>query len=237
MGLTLTNPTNLQELLVDWVDEVKNKTPAQPMNFSDDPIALSWASYHVWKKFPARRWVDLKDVEAHDWDREIAAATRKYYRDRFTVQALKGQTLTPFQTTLYGIVSGEQPIMSDQIGMLMTLPYFYEEDARLDDIVATTRSLAQPGRYAVTTHEETITPKAYVFVCRKNMETHQWWWTDIQGHAVQWSVGTNNPLASVVRSLYERGQPLRIRASWHPTRHRGTRRDSVYLRPSNVELV
>ena len=92
MGLIATNPTNIQELLTDWVDEVKNKPPAQPVNFSDDPIALSWASYHVWKKFPARRWVDLKDVEAHDWDREIAAATRKYYRDRFTVQALKGQT-------------------------------------------------------------------------------------------------------------------------------------------------
>lgn len=237
MGLIANKPVSIQDLLADWTETLRKAPSGKAVDFSDDPIALSWASYRVWQKFPARRWTSFDDIQAYPHDHEIAAATRKYYRDRYTMEVLRGKPLTPFQTVLYGIVSGEQPIMSDQMGVLMTLPYFYTEDTALDHIIENTHSLDQPGPYAVPTHEATITPMQYVFVCRKSMEAHQWWWTDSEGHAVLWGANTNNPLSSVVRSLYDRRQPLKIRAHWQPTRHRGSRRDSVYLRVNNVELV
>ena len=237
MGLTANAPRTIHELLSEWMDDVRDKKSVQELAFADDPIALSWASYHVWQKFPTRRWVNLNEVDAHQHDHEIAAVTRRYYRDRFTMQVLRGKPLTAFQTVLYGIVSGEQSIMSDQMGALMKIPYFYIEDVALDAMVTQTQSVDLPGGYAVTAHEQTITPLTYVFASRKNQESHQWWWTDPEGHAVQWSVNTANPLASVVRSLYERGQPVGVRASWHPARHRGSRQGSVYFRISNVELI
>jgi hypothetical protein len=207
MGLTANAPRTINELLSEWVDDVRDKKPVQELAFADDPIALSWASYHVWQKFPTRRWVNLNEVDAHQHDREIAAVTRRYYRDRFTMQVLRGKPLTAFQTVLYGIVSGEQPIMSDQMGALMKIPYFYVEDVALDAMISHTHGVDLPGGYAVTAHEQTITPLTYVFASRKNMESHQWWWTDPD------SVGAGGSEA-VVLGRYRPGRARRRRWWW-----------------------
>lgn len=237
MGLTKHQRLSVHDLLTEWVDDAKKRTPPRAVELGDDPIALSWASYHVWTKFPARRWVDLKDVEAHAHDHIQAHATRRYYRDRYTMEALKGRNMTAFQTTLYGMVSGEQPIMDDQMGMLMKIPYFYVEDVMLDEIFGITRSVpVERGQDLITTWDDAITPLRYVFASRKQHETHQYWFTDSRGHAVMWPVLTTNPLHSVVRSLYLRQTAIRIRAHWHRDRSRGPNRDHVYYRLNHVEL-
>jgi hypothetical protein len=223
-----------------WLDEIgmpkDKKSPARIVEFKDDPIALSWASYAVWKKFPARRWVDLKEVEAFPHDREMAEATRKYYRDRYTMDALKGKQLTQFQTTLYGIVGGENPILSDQIGILMKIPYFYVEDTTLDAIFSENKSVRRDSVIAEN-FEDTITPLAYTFASRKSHEMHQYWFTDSKGHTTLWSVAASNPLGSVVRSLHNRKEPIRIRANWHHARQRGNRYDHTHWNLSAVELI
>lgn len=237
MGLIMSaQPQRIQDLLDGWVDEIKGKKPAQPVTFSDDPIALSWASYAVWKKFPARRWVGFNDVEAHDHDRELAEITRKYYRDRYTMDALKGKQLTAFQTTLYGIVGGEQPILEDQMGILMKIPYFYVEDTTLDAIFSQTKSVERESVIAES-REDTITPVSYTFASRKNHEIHQYWFTDSQGRTTLWAALATNPLVSVVRSLHSRKEPIRIRANWHYARQRGSRYNHVYWNLGAVELI
>ena len=234
MGLTVTKPISIQQLVNDWSDTLR-KDPAKEVIFADDPIALSWASYGVWTRKGAR-WVPLNSVEAHDHDREMAAVTRKYYRDRYTMDALRGKRLTEFQTTLYGIVSGEQPIMSDQMGILMKIPYFYVEDTTLDNIFFNTKSV-EKHLSVVENREDTITPVALTFASRKNYETYQYWFTDSQGRTTLWASGATNPLGSVVKSLYNRKEPIRIRANWHYSRQRGARYDHVYWNLANVELV
>jgi hypothetical protein len=235
MGLTTTATINLKELFEGWETDLvrKNKT-AQEVAFADDPIALSWASYAVWKKFPARRWVSLNEVEAYEHDRVIAAQTRKYYRDKLMLQTLKGRPLSEYQTVLYGIVSGEAPIMSDQIGIIMKLPYFYTEDSTLAEVFDRTQPLDKHD-YLADAREDTITPVSVVFSSRKNGETYQYWFADSDGRATLWAVNAQNPLRSLVDSLFNRQQPLKIRANWHYKRHFPSDRISWNL--GNVELL
>lgn len=235
MGLTASKTVDLKELFTEWEDDLarKRKT-SQEVTFADDPIALSWASYHVWTKFPQRRWVSLNDVEAHEHDRVIAAETRRYYRDKLMVQTLKGRPLSEFQTVLYGIVSGESPIMTDQIGIVMKLPYFYTEDLELADVFEKTKSLTQHSIVAES-RRDTITPLRRIFCSRKGLEVYQYWFTNSAGESTVWIVNSQNTLKSVVDSLFNRAQPMEVQALWHYKRHFPSGRISWNL--GNVELL
>ena len=230
-----TATINIKELFEGWENDLvrKNKS-AQEVTFADDPIALSWASYHVWQKWPARRWVNLNEVEAHEHDRTIAAETRRYYRDKLMLQTLKGRPLSAYQTVLYGMVTGEAPIMSDQIGILMKLPYFYTEDAELADVFKQTQSLPTPEQLPES-RQDVITPLRMIFSSRKNQETYQYWFTDSVGHAVMWPVSSTNTLRSVITSLFKQQQPLKIQAQWYTKKHLPTGR--MYWALGNVELI
>jgi hypothetical protein len=235
MGLTTTATVNLKELFEDWENDIlrKNKT-AQEVTFADDPIALSWASYRVWTKFPARRWVGLNEVEAFEHDRVIASQTRKYYRDKIMMQTLKGQPLSDYQTLLYGIVSGETPIMSDQVGIIMKLPYFYVEDMTLAEVFGKTAGL-ESREHVAETRPGTITPVAKILSSRRRAETYQYWFSDSNGISTMWSVLSNNPLRSLVDSLFARGEPLNVQAHWHYKQHFPS--DRVHWNLGNVELA
>ena len=235
MGLTATATVNLKELFEGWENDIVRKgKPAQEVTFADDPIALSWASYHVWQKWPARRWVNLNEVEAHEHDRVIAAQTRKYYRDKLMLQTLKGRPLSDFQTVLYGMVTGEAPIMSDQMGMLMKLPYFYTEDAYLAEVFGRTKSLDKQEVMAQS-RQDVIIPLQMIFSSRKRQETYQYWFTNRQEEAIVWTVNSQNTLRSLVDSLFNKKQPLEIRAQWHYKKHLPT--DRIYWNLGNVELL
>ena len=236
MGLALKNtPVNIKELFEGWENDlVRKSNSVQEVAFADDPIALSWASYHVWQKWPARRWVNLNEVEAHEHDRTIAAETRRYYRDKLMLQTLKGRPLSDFQTVLYGMVTGEAPIMSDQMGMLMKLPYFYTEDAYLADVFGRTKPVETHERL-MQSKEDTVIPLRMVFSSRKRQETYQYWFTNSQGEATVWTVSSQNTLRSLVDSLFNRQQPLKIRAHWHYKKHLST--DRTHWMLGNVELL
>jgi hypothetical protein len=230
-----TATINIKEIFEGWENDLVRKgKSAQEVTFADDPIALSWASYHVWCKFPARRWVGLNEVEAHEHDRVIAAQTRKYYRDKLMLQTLKGRPLSEYQTALYGIVTGEAPIMSDQIGIIMKLPYFYTEDAYLTHVFGQT-SPVETTQQLVESKEDIITPLKMVFSSRKNQETYQYWFSNSQGESTVWTVSSQNTLRSLVDSLFNRQRPLKVQAHWHYKKHLPT--DRAYWMLGNVELV
>jgi len=234
MGLA-TATINLKELFEGWENDIIQKdTPTREVTFGDDPIALSWASYHVWQKWPARRWVSLNEVEAHEHDRVIAAQTRKYYRDKLMLQTLKGRPLSEFQTVLYGLVTGEAPVMSDQIGLLMKLPYFYTEDAHLADVFGRTQDLPKQER-AVEFKQDTITPLHMIFSSRKRAEIYQYWFSDSAGHAVMLPVASQNSLRKLIDGLFRQQQSLTVQAFWHRSTHLPTGR--VYWALRDIELV
>lgn len=237
--MTASTATSIKDILDGWAEDLdRKKVPPVEVRLQDDPIALSWASYHVWQNFPARRWVSLNDVEAHEHDRKIAFATRRYYRDRLTLLALKGKELTNFQTALYSLVSSETALMSDQVGMVMKLPYFYTEDITQDSIFANSTPVV-PGKdreSRVMQRSGTITPQAVYLMSRKAQECYCYWFQDDQGHPVMWAVNTSNTLRSLVESLYHRGQPIEIQARWH-IQARSSNREQLFYHLNNVELV
>jgi hypothetical protein len=235
MGLN-SNVVSLQEIFDQFeVEKLRTKgRSSHEVTFADDPIALSWASYGVWQKFPSRRWVDLKDVEAHEHDRAMAAETRRYYRDKLVMQTLKGRAMSEYQTILYGIVTGEAPIMNDHIGIIMKLPYFYVEDTTLSKVFAQTQGLESRLNLA-DTRTDTITPVGMILSSRKHGEVYQYWFADSNGIATMWTVASNNPLRSVVDSLFRREEPLRIKANFHYKTHFPS--DRVHWNLGNVEIL
>lgn len=198
----------------DYLDVFKTpKEPAPVVTFKDDPIALSWASYFVWLN-RGHRWVDLNDVEAHEHDREMAAMTRKYYRDKFVIDGLRGKPMTPFRTVLYGILCGE-PIRKDQVGMLMRLPYFYHEDVTYNEIFSKTVDLPK-DQIKKLPQEKTMELKPLVenFVGRKGNEILQYWFTDSDNHAIMLAVKMDNPLRSFIHSMFKKGEVIKLTADF-----------------------
>lgn len=232
MGLTMTKS------IAEWLDfdtePSSQKAAPTEVTFADDPIALSWASYRVWEKFPARRWTSLNEVTAFPHDREIAQETRRYYRDKLLVQTLKGQPLSEYQVALYSVVSGAAPIMSDQIGLIMKLPYFYVQDTTTDNLCRETKGLARRD-LPVSARMDTITPLAKVLHSARRQETYQYWFKNSNNEMTLISVASQNPLRSLVNSIFDKGQPMEVNAVWHyGFLHR---HDRLHWNLANVEII
>lgn len=235
MGLALKKtPIDIKDLFQGWENDLRDKKPGVEVIFSDDPIALSWASYHVWQKWPARRWTDLNEVQAHEHDRNIAAETRRYYRDKLMLQTLKGRPLSAYQAVLYGMVTGEVPITNDQMGVLLKLPYFYTEDTYLADVFGRTRCLGQQ-QHQFESKQDTITPIHMILSSKKRAETCQYWFSNSAGHAVMLPVTAQNSLRGLIDGLFRQQQTLTVQAHWHCSSHLPTGR--MYWALRNMELV
>lgn len=191
----------------------------RPLTEKADPLALSWAAYHVWTKFPNRRWVDWSDIEAHDHDREMADATRKYYRNKLAVRALKSNTEpSQFSRDLYDICNGG--IMREcHRGMIYRLPYFYVED--IQRITLIEQTLIQPTLNDATPsilregHTKQLRKHSRIFHSRRGREVMEYWFHDeTSGHPVQWSVAYDNPLRSVVEHVWDTKSTLRLNGQW-----------------------
>ena len=174
----------------------------RPLTEKADPLALSWAAYRVWEKFPGRRWADWADLEVFEHDREIANETRRYYRNKLALRALRGNgEQTEFARDLYDICNGG--IMRHcHRGMLYRLPYFYVEDIRRAELQEHTQ--AQPDLDHIPrflAEKTTLHLERYgrIFRSRRSGETMEYWFHDrATGYAVKWPVAYDNPLRSLV---------------------------------------
>ena len=197
----------------------------RPLTEKSDPLALSWAAYHVWTKFPNRRWADWDDVEAHDHDRAMANATRKYYRDQLAIRALKSQTeLTKFSRDLYEICNGG--IMRHcHKGMLCKLPYFYVEDTARTELQQQTQHQPALDRWPRSLSDKrtrTLARYGKIFHTRRNRETMEYWTHDKDsGEAVMWSIAFDNPLRSLVEHYWNNNETFDLHARWHLGHDRG----------------
>jgi hypothetical protein len=189
----------------------------RPLTEKQDPLALSWAAYRVWEKFPARRWADWRDLEAHDHDREIATETRRYYRNKLAMRALKSsQELSEFGRDLYDICNGG--IMREcHRGMLYRLPYFYVEDIRRAELIEHTQSqpTLEVPPYLRESHTLTLRRYNRIFHSRKRQEIMEYWFHDGNtGNAVLWSVEYNNLLRSLVEHIWQTQEYIRLKATY-----------------------
>lgn len=191
----------------------------RPLTEKADPLALSWAAYHVWQKFPNRRWVAWNDIEAQDHDREMAQETRRYYRNKLAMRALKstGES-SQFSRDLYDICNGGI-IRECHRGMLYRLPYFYVEDTKREALIEHTRYQPTINDSMSVMHRERhvkeISRYDRIFHSRRGREIMEYWFHDeTTGHPVQWSVTYENPLRSVVEHVVNANHKIKIYGHW-----------------------
>jgi len=186
------------------------RVQAPPAMFYDDPLALSCASWRMFKEEPERRWTNIDVVKATQEDRTMAQQIRDYYNQRYTMQVLKGRPLTEYQQKAAQFLIGLHQLNTDELGLLYKLPYFYIEDTGIDSIVNTTASYEKPlNRDHV---EYTLTPVKEIFRTRKGGETVQFWYYDQDNHAVLVECRGTDALLPMLRGLF-RQPKIQVR-SW-----------------------
>jgi hypothetical protein len=192
----------------------------RPITEKADPLALSWVAYGVWKKDPKKRWIEWRDLEVHEHDREMARVTREYYRNRLAMRALRNtREPTEFERDLYEICNGGIMRVC-HMGMLYRLPYFYVEDTetealrdRFDDGPRDTDVIPA---FLQERSTRVLAPDARIFHSRKRREVMQYWFRDVNtGHPVAWNVMYDNPLRSMVDHLHRTQPTVSLEARWH----------------------
>lgn len=181
-----------------------DKLQSPKASFSDDPLALSCASWRIFKDTPERRWTNLDVVKATSEDRAMAQQIRDYYNQRYTMQALRGRQLTEYQQKTAQFLSGLYHLKTDELGLLYKLPYFYTEDIGIDSVIESTQSYE---RSLNRTHDRyTLTPVKQIFRTRKSGETVQFWYRDQDQHAVLIQCKGTDPLLPMLRGLFSQPQ-------------------------------
>ena len=187
---------------------------SKPLDCKDDPLALSWASYHAWQA-GGPRWLALSEVTATERDHQLAQATRRYYAGKIAVQLLQGQPVSKFRQDLYELCSGGA-ITNGHRGMVFQLPYLYSEDQSRERLAERFRSVEfgqDFNRYLQVAVCLDLTPAEQLFVCSRKNQTDktEYWFTDSAGLPYMIDVLHSNPLKTLVDSLYARPQ-LRLGA-------------------------
>jgi len=188
---------NLSNVIDQWL-VYEDKSFSAPLMI-DDPIAAACASYRFGKE-TGIRWTRLSDAKITDHDRTAAQELKNYYIGKLTVQALKGQPLTEFRKKLYGILVDHSVVTEGDQGLIQRLPYFYDEDLAVADVVANT--VPVPTKTLMLEKVVTLTPYKKIFQGRKHGEYTQFWWRDEQNHGVMLKLKTDNVLYSLIDSMF-----------------------------------
>ena len=223
----------LQDLL-NSINEVK----PEPITFSDDPVAMAFASYRAWKENHTSRWVELGSVPVTEQDRVNAQELRAYYRRTMTWQTLKTGTgnASPFRRKLAAIVTDTYEYTKQDIGLLHRLPYFYHEDLALDRVFAATKD--PEGIPSIRAYEvvDTLMPVERILRSRRAGEYIHFYWKNERGFPYLLVAKHDNPLISLIEGLFKQ-EKIKIQGIAFPKHARGYHHGRMFLQLANVELV
>lgn len=230
MNILTANLTFDDDLETAWAP----KTPEPDMEFHDDPVALTCASYRIFLE-TSIRWTDLTDVTVTDQDREQAAHIRKYYSDRILLAAVaaKGE-MSEFRRKLYGLLIGQTGLKKRDIGLLYRLPYFYAEDTAMDHVMEQTETVSDLIRPQEVAGNFQVIRR--IQVSRRSGESVQLWLKK-DSSKVPYMIASklDNPFLSLVESVLK--QPTALQATAHLRHHRGHYRNRLYYQLGNLELA
>lgn len=236
---------NTQVLTIDNTDtdalaELFAEKPAKIVQFEDDPIALSCASYRLGQAGYGQ-YHDFDMMKPEPEDRQQALNIRNYYRAKITWQMLKNtneqRPVSEFRRKLMGIIENNYDITQSDLGILYRIPYFYQEDTEHDAIFA---DLPQYEiiRTLGKDIEETFVLTRQVSVMRRSRDTMQYWLraekTIVPCMIV---IDSKNTLKPLLDSVLSRG-PVRLEANWYPKKLWGGQgRDREYYQLGSVRLA
>lgn len=233
------NNTFIEPAIVDLVEDLDEftkfcrTTESTPMQFNEDPLALSCSSYRAYVENPHYRWKDFTDCTVEPGDREQANAIRQYYGSKLVMEALMGKKLTEFRAKMGQFLAGNHQLRRDELGMLYKIPYFYHEDLAVDRVINETVSAEEVREVK---HRLRLTHHSTILQARKSGEMKQYWFTDEQHQAYMLSGAANSPLTTLVESVFARGT-IDIIANILRKPHYGTDRTNYYYTMSQLRLV
>lgn len=220
----------------EWLNELtkSEQKTHEPISFKEDPVAMACASYRAWTTNFVNRWSDLESVVVQDQDRQKASELKAYYRSRMTFQALRdGVALSAYRKKLAAIVSDTHVYTKQDIGILYRLPYFYQEDQDVDQVMAQTQDSAkhQPN------FEGSLFPLKRVFRSRRAGEWVDFYFASEQSTAPYLLVvKSDNPLISIIEALFK--QPsFRVRAHLHTKSPRGYHSNRMFYQLAKLEVL
>jgi hypothetical protein len=216
----MNSVTNLKDLFKQWGTDIDNAALAADLakssnttraTFADDPLALSCASYRIYKNEPARRFTNIDLVKATQEDRHQAQAIRSHYSNVYTMKVLKGRPLTEYQQKTAEFLSGLYHLTTEELGLLYKLPYFYEEDLALDMVRTKTISAEFTLPHLGELTEHTLIPLVEILKSRKGGEWTEFVYQDQHNHAVMIVVRAGDNMVHMLRGLFR--QPcIRVQA-------------------------
>jgi len=230
---------DLKETFDAWLkDFPTNGSPiidlkSPEVKFSDDPLALSCASYRIFKNTSVP-FTDIDSVTATAEDRETAALIRSYYGQKLVWQALQGRSLSEFRTKMGQFLNGEHQLTSDELGMLYRIPYFYDEDCALDKVIANTKPAQVVEPHLV--HRRRLNYITCINQYRRANTSRHYWFADENQYAYVIKVLANNSLVPLLESVIARGT-LDVNARLYPRSHRGADSDKTYYDLVKFELA
>jgi len=193
----------------------RHKPAAPRATFMDDPLALSCASYRIYQNEPARRFTNIDNVKATAEDRTHAQAIRDYYNQRYTMKVLKGQILTDYQQKAAQFLSGLYHLTTEEVGMLYKLPYFYDEDLALAQVVEHT--ISYDASNVAVEQELTLTPYKKIHVTRKGASDFvHYYYQDQSQHAVVIVCPLTDRFKPMIAGLFNQAS-IRIKGFVFPT--------------------
>ena len=158
------------------------------------------------------------------------------------MKVLRVHDLTAIQRELLSISQGAV-LRRDHLGLLYRMPYFYAEDVKRDELAShysTKVPASVAGRQAwrpapLLEHQvQDLRPVTQILRTRRSGDVDEYWWRNSEDQPVLWSVVSNNPLRSVVDSLWRRDH-VTVRAFFHHGQVRG--QDFWHWFVSSVELA
>lgn len=225
LTITSSGPGIIAQELFDVLPGLTSSI--KKINLPDDPVALAMGSYREWKE-NGYRWFDLTNVKPTENDRRNAESLKSYYRERMVFEALKRvaniQT-SEFRKKLGLLVNNELDITSSEIGLLMRLPYFYEEDQAVDNVMIQTKAATSYLRAEEIT--ATFALHSRVLRSRRQGDFYDYWMTsDHSPTAYRFVLKHDNTLRLLVESLLS--SPRQLKASLYTQHMRGYWRGRPY---------
>lgn len=217
----------------EWVNDLEaTKKPPEPVVYKHDPVALAMSSYRIWNT-TGMRWVDFDDLVPLEEDHIRAQELRKYYAGQMTMDALKGAGLkTTFRQKLYAIVTNCHTYTKEDIGLLHRLPYFYQEDQDLDQLVTEFKSIevsvAKELRGVFSLHKKMLRSR------RSGEYYHYWLKREGSEYLYKLVVKSDDVLRSLVESVLD--QPREFTATAYYKGMQGQRK-FTYIQLGNMKLV
>lgn len=204
------------------------------LKFDVDPIAIYWARYRISSERSTVRADDTTSVS--DEDHKTAMLIRKYYQYRYTMKVIAGGTLTEFQNKLYKFLN-DGIIQDKDIGMLYRLPYFYNEDIMHDLLKEQCTTLPSQSRTLLLKTIKVITPCQRIMISRSAGNKWEYWWKTEENYPVCLSFPVNCNLGSIIESLFNTKNNIKISASWTPIHSPYSSVGFSYWNINNSELV